>query len=353
MCSSDLIKSVGDFHHQFYDSYNNSWWPVDYEINKAVVNATSPAAYSTNKYYIEQLAKDNSDTTPSGTPVMPDNMRSNLTDPGSAIEPNTQTLLEIYANKLLSPAVRYGAGFTQYWYDIANTPPYLKAVIAKQKPDATSSEAIVYDAKWVDSLAGIIASSSPSVDVVDSRSFNRPLDKVKHIDANEDLIIELEFNEPVKEISVLRIGKHNVSGVCVESNSSCLNILSIASVVPVKTESDKKWEYIIPNIEMTNLNGKLVIQVNALDKNKHTDGMGGVDGGELDGNPETPAKRDISRAMDILGNVFEVNEYPWYQADGLAGKNDQYSYDVGIDSNHVLVFDTKGPATTITIDLTL
>lgn len=365
------INVVGDFHHQFDNTPGNSWWPVEFEIDKTPSGPSNARVFS-GRYYIEQLSSGNSTSSPEGNPVIPKNMRNNLTVVSSDVETNSRSILDIQASKLLSPAVTYGAGFTKYWYDIANTPPFLERVSAEQRPDAVTTEVVVYDAKWIDVLSSIFSSantpvyaSTTTVNVVDSRTISQSLNNIKHIDANENLIITLEFNEAIKQIELLRIGDFNPDGNCASLINGCVDITPAVPVngfAPLNVEfggADKKddsiWRITVPKSQLNNLNGKLFLTVKAIDKNKHKDGLGGQIGAQLDATPETPAKRNLSNVMDENGVLIpDVNMYPWYVADGLSGKNDKYAYDYEEgDQNHVLLFDTKGPTTSITIDLTL
>ena len=97
-----------------------------------------------------------------------------------------------------------------------------------------------------------------------------------------------------------------------------------------------------------------------MDKNNHKNGdpasLDFLLGSELDATPETPARRNTKSAMDTLLNANPINYYSWHKKGGANEMDDDvaYSYDFEEgDQNHVLVFDTKAPTSTITIDLTL
>ncbi len=362
-----VITGVGDFQHQFQAGLDDNWWPIEVETNLSTIGQ-EPAPFG-DTYYIEQLASNNNDALPKGDAVTPVNMRASLGVSWVAnMQPNSDSILELYARSLLSPAVTYGAGFTQYWYDIANTPPYLQSAIVEQQPATAGTEQTVYSAKWIPETSG---ASAP----VDKRLFQRSPD-IKHIHAKKDLVIKLDFNEPIKQITQLLIGKHNTSGVCIESQSPCRNItpppldasgnpvvgsgLKLFNGIDVGGVKVWRWEITVPKAVLSGLNGKLILAVKALDKNNHRGGETGLEtiGGDLDSTPDTPARRDLSKVITTAGVLIPgANEYRWYDASkGLGGKHDQFSYDyLKGDQNHTLLFDTGAPtpAININIDLTL
>jgi len=383
------INAVGEYQHQFVNGSDNDWWPVDVENDHSPVTSGNPRSSFNGvsaRYYIEQLSVGNTDGSIlgvnltflrdiDGVPVAPKNMRTDFNSPWSNNPAaNSKELRQIYAENLLSPIVEFGAGFTKYWYDIANTPPYLKSLNVTQGVDVNGPKT-VYHSAWIDKvdLAGVtvtnvencsvfdlICSEIPKVvAVVDSRTKETGSDSVKHIHNRQNLIIDFTFNEAMKEISSLRIGQYDGTGACIEASSGCLEITTPA----LFTSSDElTWSIVLLPAQLAGLNGKLQLTVNAIDKNNHsdgTDGLGGIDSGkgaELDATPDTPARRDISFAQDTNGNPTTVNYYPWHKADGTGDTPDDiaYSYDPeNGDQNHWLVFDTGKPSATITITLPL
>ncbi len=385
------IKGVGVYQHQFLPTSpesSNDWWPIEFENETSSVTTSNPAQFE-GRYYIEQLAKNNMESSPLGDSVTPVNIRSDFEiawNGLAVINGLNKDLRELLAEKLLPVSVEYGAGFSKYWYDVVNTPPYLKQVTIQQKPNNASGLVNVYAASWADteidnSLSYVDATScndygcaSDELDkliiktVVSRKKILGSIANIKSIDANQLLIIELEFNEPIKQITMLRIGGFNVGGGCVLPTNGCVDITPAAPVngVPPSNvifddiEGDKIWRITVPKSSLSGLNGKLVLTVKALDKNNHKNGdsasSGFSLGGELDGKPETPARRNTKIAMDSILDANPVNYYPWYKEGGTNETlNDvAYSYDFEEgDQNHVLLFDTKGSAVTINVDLTL
>lgn len=371
------INAVGAFRHQYSPYLNpNDWWAIELETDPNSGNVINSVPTYLGVFYIEQLARDNENSNPIGTPVVPVAMRGNFNsvwvEGTNDMAANSKQLLQIYAENLLGSAAEFGAGFTQYWYDVANTPPYLKSVNASQAE-------IVYSGFWDDD--GLFSDTDPYVDLencilsatvcnilersyiaVLSRSLKFDTQNIKHISDNQNLTLEFIFNEPMKEISLLRIGAYDGAGVCIEADSSCVELVS---PVVARSSDEKTLTLTLLPAQLAGLNGKLQMTVKALDKNNHrngTDCAGRDDrlpsnaGGELDSTPETPARRNISFAETSLGTSNPVNCYPWYQTDGVAEtlEDDAYSYDFANgDQNHWLVFDTGSPTATVTVDTVL
>lgn len=377
------INAVGQYQHQYVNGSDNDWWPVDVEQDHSAISTSNPRNFNgvSARYYIEQLSKGNTDGTfglgrdINGIPVIPNNMRSDFNLPWNSNSiVNDKELRYIYAENLLPPVVEYGAGFSQYWYDVANTPPYLNAINVTQGVDNGGNPKFVYSANWVDEVVHVhdvitdvercylldtgCDTLTAIVSYVESRTLDLNYSKVSHIANNSDLTIEFIFSEPMQKISLLRIGKFNDTGICVEPDSSCLELID-----PGISSDDKTWVVTLTPTQLSGMNGKLQLTIKAIDKNNHTEGTdipgGGSPsnaGGELDGAPDTPARRNITFAQSSIGAGAPVNYYPWYKKDGVDDTADDiaYSYDPeNGDTNHWLVFDTSPPSTTINIDLTL
>jgi hypothetical protein len=377
-----VIVGVGDFQHQYSVSYENDWWAIELEFNPDIVVNNTNANFS-GRFYIEQLAIENTKQTPLGSSqTQPAKVRSDFNNTGSTIVDNNQgangtrrTLLEIYARNLLKPAVEYSAGFTKYWYDVANTPPYLKQVKVKQLQNGSHPDNYVYSAGWIDTttkikdehvlldncITGDLFCEDGEVEIehTSSRQFdlaygnNFSLNDIRHINANQPIKLELIFNEPIKQITQIQLC--DINAVCEDATpGSFVNGQPPANVV--LSENDKVWEISIPVTQVVKLNGKIRLNVIAEDKNNHRDGQGGGLGSHLDTTPDTPAKRNLKYAL--TGS----NNYPWYEKDRPttapnaaqeAQDNIDYSYDPGVDTNFTLLFDTANPTGSINVDVTL
>lgn len=372
------INAVGDFQHQYDNGSSNDWWPLEMEYNPGqVIVETRPLSFG-NQYYLEQLAHDGSKQNPLGSSqVIPTNMRSNFMVPGSPMAPNSEMILELRARNLLTPAVEFSAGFTRHWFDIANTPPYLKSVRARQAPQGETSPADVYHAYWSDHLqvrpdshqlldtcifAGLTCETVfDSINVVDSRQFVLDPSALKHIHAANDLELELEFNEPIEAINLIGFGQFDAAGACV-ATTTCLDFTPPTdgsptvynSLVTPPEQKGRLWIFTLPGNVLQNLNGKVQLTVRAIDKNNHDDGEGGTQGAALDTTPATPARRDLA----FGGTSYDPyrNYYPWYKDQGAepGSSEAKYSYDPEDgDRNHVFLFDTLFPSAVINVDTTL
>jgi len=371
------INAVGEFQHQYNNGAHNDWWPLEMETNPGQVNSKQRPLSFGDRYYLEQMAHNQSDTNPIGTrQVRPAMIRTPFLDPNAALAANSDMLMEIRARNLLTPAVEYSAGFTQHWFDIANTPPYLKAVKALQEAQDSSVVATAYDARWEDNtfwrqdyynqletcrLGGLVCDRYwDHYDMVGSRRYVLDSLNLRHIHAAKDLRVELEFNEPVASISQIGFGRFDAMGNCLSSDTGCLDFTPPTDTSTpmytslIKQNSDKTWVFILPAASLQGINGKLPLTVRAQDKNNHNDGAGGTLGGDLDGTPGTPARRNT----DYGGSNYNprLNYFPWYKDLGAEpGTRDAlYSYDPEDgDSNHVLLFDTVFPAAVIDVNTTL
>lgn len=380
------IRGVGEFHHQYFVGSANDWWAVEFETNPDI--ATSQTANFIGDFYIEQLSINTSNETPEGEALIPERVRQPLHNGELVDNVDNKSLMEIYARNLLQPGVEFSAGFSQYWFDVANTPPFLQRVVVSQM-HSNGQNSTVYDAGWSDVTATFQDThnivNSPdcnlftcpqvpvSIEQTIARQFdltfgsNFSLDDFRHIHARDAATLVLYFNEPIKAITELRFG-HFIGDSCVQVGS-CLTIdvPSLTSINAlqgtqdpwIKTEdNDATWIITLKPEQLMLLNGKVQLSVSAIDKNNHRDGQGGTSGGQLDSSPVTPAKRN----MFVSSNNRE-NHFPWHresenngipagddtQSDDERQANIDYSYDPGADKNHILLFDTKFPSATITV----
>jgi len=359
-----VINAVGQFQHQYRNGAKNKWWSVESEKDHVDVSQVQNP-FQTNKYYLEQIIKDNDDSLPLGTAVVPKNIRAVFNKPWSQqnndVIPNlnSTSIPEIYSNHLLSAAVEFGKGFTEYWYDVANTPPYLSSVKVFQKTNSSMGKKIKYLAYWVEEDESSSMTYTPSlIEKV------RPTSRVKSrevntesllLDAKEDVEIILTFNEPMKDVTKLQIGKYNANNTCIEPNSACVDITPVRQngVLPTNvtlSDNDRTWSIEVSKNNLISLSGKLTITVKAVDKNKHHNGdVNSHDkdwGSELDETPETPARRNTQAAKDTITKSVPTNYYPWYKNENnnSTAEDIAYSYDFDNgDQNHTLIFDTSYP----------
>ncbi|MCA1779688.1 MAG: hypothetical protein LC637_09965 [Xanthomonadaceae bacterium] len=373
------INGVGGYHHQFTLGHDNAWWPLSEELAASSTGGASTPGLgvpdgANGFYYIEQLALNNDKSDPLGTPVVPVGIRADFNQPWNAVgnpvvaNSDQRPLLAFYTDHLLAPPVTYGAGFTQYWYDVANTPPYLKRVYVAQ-----DGQGVTYHAEWQDvpgerrrythaNVASCYAitlelncpDTNIEVETVGARELTTLPGELRHLSELSDVTLTLEFNEAVAGIEGLAFGAQDAQGGCQEGQSACLDVLSLA-LTPTVSDDEKTWVFRLPGSELAGLNGKLVMTVRAIDKNNHRDGNGDTAGAQLDDSPATPARR---MTVDAAGGLPE--HYPWQTAEtpcdpgAPEGESGCYAYDYAQgDRNHYLLFDTSAPSGEIVVDTTL
>ena len=202
------IEGVGNYHYKTFWWSNNDWWPTE--------RFDGPAGY----YYLEQKTGDSFRGDESDFAVTHNGIRAELTQEYSkdnnALNGNTEKnkLLTKFRQQLVPLAIQYSAGFSAYWYNTINSPPYLKALKVKQQvikvkqADDTLAdyEFTAYDARWKNGHA-FLANTQDSIDTsvgyvsqalfTAKRKLNRetPTAPLYH---NQDIDIYLTFSEPIK-----------------------------------------------------------------------------------------------------------------------------------------------------------
>ena len=238
------IEGLGDWHYfsnGFPNSYTNAWWPIT-ETHGPSKNINGE---DVDYYYLEQkmgirygLDELDSFGIPDGIVndgvVKVDRVRKDLFKEfkeESQMERDFRgsfkmNLLEKFAHQLIPLGIKYAAGFSQYWYDHVNTPPYLKSVVVKQESintllpnigenDPSSFTFTGYKARWKN-YAATLCTQQKLVDrtvVCGEKSIYTQKRKLvreslmQPLYNDRDLEIILTFNEPIK--SPLTDGKYN------------------------------------------------------------------------------------------------------------------------------------------------
>jgi len=255
------------------------------------------------------------------------------------------SLLERQRDALLRPAVEYVAGAAQWWYRIANLPPYLKRVEATQGSPATTK----YLGSWTDVETmedrvlpeiTIVPDTHEMIPVINERNFTHVPSDREYINALDDLTLTLEFNEPMRDVSELQLLDSGgtpvvdllalISGQAMPDNEAAQNMTGTEWTYTVKAAT-------LQGVAML-LNGEFTLRVRAQDRNEHWQGIGG----ELDGTPQTPAKRNLTGGFACTGGTC----YTWH----TAATDERFVYDwTNGDRNHRLLFDTEPPETTISV----
>ncbi len=394
------IEGVGNYHYKTFWWSNNDWWPTE--------KFDGPAGY----YYIEQKSGDSFRGDESDFVVAHNGIRAELTQKYNtdtnglekgAVKNIKNKLLTKFAQQLVPLAIRYSAGFSAYWYNTVNSPPYLKAVKVKQKvikvkqgdDTLTDYEFTAYDARWKNGHAFLTNTQDfidTSVGYVSQALFTakRKLSRetpTSPLYYNQDIDIYLTFSEPIKspneedsnfEIglkleSALRNGeisesasikKLNTAGLEFidlddSSNATNLKVLAAREDFPAFDATNmhlkgSRWLVTIKKaaiesiegLDLEHLYGAVRLVVKANDKNLHSS----IGGAELDDKPRTPARIKAT----LLGDAEP--QFAWYngeiELDGIfsASKEENgnpitkkhFKYDTGKgDQNHILWFSPK------------
>jgi len=350
-----VIDGVGEYHYKASWGSEDDWWP-DTASNE--MSAGDPHNLLA-PYYLEQLMSgDTADTAleperlrqdwtvpwnATTNPVLQNTVCTAGPTPGAACSKDADcapgtcdgaSIVALQADHLLGPAAEYVAGMAQWWFRYANLPPYLEKVEASQ-----GGVGVKYTAMWdvtpdmeTRSLAEIGFDTHEEIEVENTRTFNyNPLDR-KYINALDDLTLTLEFNEPIRDISEMKLLDENGTLVL-----DLLDLVTTQGGMPSKSMDHDIWTYTILQAGLTNLpalNGELTLKVMAQDRNEHEQ-----DGGELDATPNSPAKRNLTGPFDL-----RAPDIPWHTDQS----NEDFVYDFMTgDRNHRLLFDTVKPITTI------
>ncbi len=360
-----VIDGIGFY---FYENFNGNWFSEWWEASEF----GGPPGY----YYIEQImdgvdmGKKYKDT----NLVFPRRMREdfhrrydklsnavvlNKTGPG-----DDGSIARQYAEALVPLAVRYAAGYGKFWYDIVNTPPYLKhvqvfqqgqSVYASYWKDEYASRDLVlkYEEEWNKDVA-------ISMTYVKSRHLtpdpNYPV--VGFINPNKEFEMRLIFNEPIRdpntEDSGFSIGFDNSINLEIGTHYNVTNCTDYepAQKNPSDWMQGRCWDVKVMSAMLPqDFNGRVKLKVKARDLNNHH----GDIGAELDDDPSTPARRQrrnpsLPREDFVEGQVGwdGPNSYPWHTTSSIDINFDMkpgdfaYTFGEG-DTNHVLLFDSQAP----------
>jgi hypothetical protein len=245
------------------------WWPTSMEI------PGSPSNDEEGYYYIElsgdlpgepfnavaDLGRNFSPAAflPSPLPKVADQCTAWRAESAGGLD-----LYSLIGMRIFPPIVEHTAGLIEHFFDIVNHPPFVKTVQVSQ-PGGGS-----YSVFWKDMKEP--PSRSISITDVRERSLtgefkNLPgeKDEISYFSPGHAVIC-ITFSEPVQSVAV-KMGGRTVSGSLDKDESVWTGDFVIEDGGPPEETR--------------------AISIDAEDKNNHY----GNEGGRLDGNPETPAKR--------------------------------------------------------------
>ncbi|NVJ62426.1 MAG: hypothetical protein HWE27_18705 [Gammaproteobacteria bacterium] len=374
----------------------------------AVEKTGGPKGY----YYIEELIPKGIGETDEIIPCKflltpPNGIRRNLFIPYNPAENplvkevgrecQLKSFVEKFAEEIFPLGISYAAGFKKWWYEIANTPPFLKRVLVKQNSSIVEEKQVkIYDAFWHSiSQQGqyneenwLNGGNSQGLwnelpfQFVSERKLKQNEDVHRSfINSNEPIEIILEFNEPIKLTksnnnqydpdSGFKIGLQQVFEDGLGEDIWFDNLENIEIEMQTKNADDiqlhvedieRIWKLTFPanfweNYDSIKKGGTFRLIVVARDKDKHwehrTDENSEV--GTLDVHPNTPAKRNVIR-NDGQGIQITSQFISWHSKESQPDQrlfpnteSGSFAYDmrnmenpnlIG-DRNHILIFSNK------------
>lgn len=395
------IEGVGDWDYLFGGS-SEAWWPA--------TDFGGPAndGNGNEYYYIEQKLGDEYDNSENNLVKVAGGIRKDLLSEYSATNNKLDDvglpdggikLVQKFTDQLLPLAIEYAAGFSQYWYDHVNSPPYLKSVTVRQKgldaklPNASDVtegyQFTAYQARWQNVASVLVAHDNQQAVFTGKRKLKKER-LTQPLYNNKEIELILAFSEAIKppisnsgvydvssgfklELQVLSTNtttQHEEIAQTIQLNMETLKYVANKSDIleadlkykledPDKIESHMKgsvWKVTVPAAQLeaiNNLEGAVRLVVLAEDKNNHRtkDDSGVVQGHELDSTPDTPARVFATTGGD--GIIFKWHTktsfvpsetvLPAYinskDDKGNSLPLDAFSYDYSTgDNNHILWF---------------
>jgi len=360
-------------------------------------------------YYIEQTMKGvDYQSGESGKEILPGEMllrpvylRKDITKPYSEENPLVQTctdwsitalrcyegdsLLERFAEKIIPYSLDFLVGYSHYFYDVANLPPYLEQVEVVQGGQKK------YGMKWQGEINKqgnfeMTHENGPDEHAYESFYFVSERYKVQTIPhlafatQAQSLTINLKFNEVIRNphhidsefsIGFALNGREAILGEneyesAILTSSHIEGCFTVGSLDSLKSNC---WEISIPSSALENLfneglNGRVTLLVKAADLNKHRDLDGKPSsnlnhGALLDATPNSPARKFAKRSGEkytIYGSgsdsyTAKESQYFWHtdttqpgkMFGDIANKTGAFAYHPGYDKNHIILFDSGKP----------
>ena len=197
-------------------------------------------------------------------------------------------LYQILAKNLARPVVEYSAGLIQHYFDIVNHPPYVKSVEVKQGN-------VRYYAQWYDMPEE--RNENKTVSDVGKRGLNTLIEPSYFSTFRPgEILVTITFSEPVDNLKVEISGAHETGEW-------------------MPAPEDVTWTGLFEIYKDGPQSEALKIKIEARDRNRHYEDEDITKDGQLDKEPETPAKR----------RVTGKGTYTWGD-----------TYQPGLDEKHVL-----------------
>ena len=261
------------------------WWPTSLEIPDSSLNDEE------GYYYIELSGE------------MPGEPFSHVADPGRNFFPAAflptpmpqvadqcaawraesargEDLYSLIGKRIFPPIIEHSAGLIEHFFDIVNHPPYVKSVQVSQPGGGR------YSAYWKD-LKEAPSASIRITDVKERTLIGEPGSPPGKSDGGTyftpgHATVRIAFSEPVRSVTV-KLGGRAVGGSM--------------------SEDDTVWTSDFVIEETGSAEETQTIVIDAEDKNNHF----GNEGGRLDGNPATPARR-LQNYPDYYWTRYESGE---------------------------------------------
>ncbi|MDN3487180.1 hypothetical protein QL989_17720 [Pseudoalteromonas sp. APC 3224] len=380
-----------------FNSFYSDWWEASV--------FGGPEGY----YYIEETMKGVvyegkaffRDIAAGEMLLRPHYIRQDITKPHSANNPLIKTctdwsvsalrcykgdsLLERFAEKLIPYSLEFLVGYSQFFYDVANLPPYLQQV------EVIQDERKRYGMKWQGKInyTGRIEMTHEEGNgehtiedfaYIAQRYKAQTIPNLSFITQDKAISINLKFNEAIRapdaQNSEFSLGLAlNEQQAFFDSRNLESAILADSSFKGCFTVGSSEnltsncWQIKVPSAALKSLfsgdlNGRVTLLVQAADMNNHRDLNGKPSdnlnhGALLDATPTTPARRYVKRSGAEY-TIFDdgkaryssqENLYYWHSDTSKPGnmfgtyanKQGAFAYDPGYDKNHILLFDSRKP----------
>jgi len=358
------IEGVGNYRYQEAQpdiGAGSDWWSVQLYGGPCVLpGCAGDAEY----FYLEQVMRGQNTGAAfdSADLVVPRGLRTRYDEiwhpvNNKVMAGNQAAILDKYAAHVLPLGPAYAAGYLKMWYDVVNTPPYLKRVAVTQGGERK------YRAGWDDDVeeSQITLVDTSIFPLSDSIEFGYVARRFLKLDpevpiplflnSSEKIEITLEFNEPIQDPTETNFELALGDAVIAFANYTAQKLTTDldGNALDKPWNAGKSWLITIQAANVPDLDGRIALRVKARDKNNHWGGSGV----ELDDDPATPARRQRRNPMQpreaYVQDAPGWLAYPWHTEDsqdvnfaGMEAGDFAYTFGSG-DASHILLFDASAP----------